>query len=710
MKRLLLALCVIAGPCFADDPETPRFTVNTTIRGATPGSTTHVASGGNLQTAINNASCGDKITLEAGATFTGNFTLPDKDCTDGNEVYITTDSASLPSPGTRVTPSDASVMAKITAATTPVIATASDADHYRLIGLEITTTAHITNIVRFDGGEGTANQNNHLIIDRCYIHGDATLGSRRGVLANGAYIAVIDSHISDIKANGADSQTIAAWKATGPIHIENNRLEASGENIMFGGADPNSATYIPSDIYVARNYLTKQLSWREDDGSYAGTPWTTKNLFELKNVQRILIEKNYFHINWAHSGGQSGTAMLNQVRNQDGTASFSTIQDVWYRGNVVRSASGAFKMLTEDDSQVSVPLARFRLEHTLVLDISLCVWGDLPSCAGDSSLFLITRGASAADDVQVEFNTMQQRATDHSIMFFSASNAITNLVYRYNIVQHSDSGFKIAGQTVGSNSINAGAPSAIVTENVFFDEASASSLYSGHTGNSFPATLAAVGFENTATEDFRLDAASSFDGVGPSGSDLGNWHPTAITAQAQLDWDVSIANSAYTTLVVDFGVPGLPADQSCTVRYGNQTVASTSGANTRQVIIEDLTPDQSYFVGVDCGDTWGGWLSFDDFTATEEPEPPVSGVPVLFSLRPTAALSTVARVTVECSVSVDMSSPVTNDADNFACTSAAVCSPTLADVPVGVNYCRHIYQTSSDVAVATSKPQQITIQ
>ena len=41
-----------------------------------------------------------------------------------------------------------------------------------------------------------------------------------------------------------------------------------------------------------------------------------KNLFELKNAQRVLIESNVFEYNWAES--QNGFAILFTPRNQGG--------------------------------------------------------------------------------------------------------------------------------------------------------------------------------------------------------------------------------------------------------------------------------------------------------------------------------------------------------------------------------------------------------
>src|SRR5688572_24257438 len=79
------------------------------------GQTIIVPAGGNLQNALNAAKRGDEIVLTAGATYSGNFTLPAKSGTAANGwIIIRSDKyASLPSMGTRVKPSNAAVMAKI---------------------------------------------------------------------------------------------------------------------------------------------------------------------------------------------------------------------------------------------------------------------------------------------------------------------------------------------------------------------------------------------------------------------------------------------------------------------------------------------------------------------------------------------------------------------------------------------------------------------
>ncbi|PYX23748.1 MAG: hypothetical protein DMG87_04895, partial [Acidobacteria bacterium] len=69
-----------------------------------------VLAGQSLQTALNNAQCGDTIALQAGATFSGSFTLPAKACDDQHWITIRTSAlASLPAEGTRITPCYAGV-------------------------------------------------------------------------------------------------------------------------------------------------------------------------------------------------------------------------------------------------------------------------------------------------------------------------------------------------------------------------------------------------------------------------------------------------------------------------------------------------------------------------------------------------------------------------------------------------------------------------
>ncbi|HKG22692.1 MAG TPA: hypothetical protein VKC34_12405, partial [Blastocatellia bacterium] len=64
------------------------------------------------------------------------------------------------------------------------------------------------------------------------------------------------------------------------------------------------------------------------------TRWSVKNIFELKNARRVLVDGNLFENNWVD--GQNGTAILFTVRNQEGTAPWSVVEDVTFTNNVLR--------------------------------------------------------------------------------------------------------------------------------------------------------------------------------------------------------------------------------------------------------------------------------------------------------------------------------------------------------------------------------------
>ena len=196
-----------------------------------------VAAGGDLQAALDRANAGDVIELASGATYSGNFVLPAK---DGNRYTIvrTTATPGLPDADGRITPAQGEKLAKIQSPNgAPALRAATGSHHWRLMLLEIgPTTSASGDIVVF--GDASPAQStspgmpHDLVVDRCYIHGDPARGQKRGIAMNGASIVVMGSHISDIKSTSQDAQAIAGWSGTGPFRVENNYLEASGENFM----------------------------------------------------------------------------------------------------------------------------------------------------------------------------------------------------------------------------------------------------------------------------------------------------------------------------------------------------------------------------------------------------------------------------------------------------------------------------------------------
>jgi hypothetical protein len=239
-----------------------------------------------LQAAIDAAALGDTILLAAGQTFVGPFILRAK---PAGSQWITirsdTSDSLLPAAGVRLVPSDRPggntprhLLARLVGQggaliTTPVVRTAPGAHHYILKFLEIdgSAMAGFETLISFGDNQATGVPSD-LVIDRVYAHGHPSKGQKRGIALNSIRTEVVNSYISDIKAVNADSQAICGYNGPGPFKIVNNYLEAAGENILFGGADPAISNLVPSDIEILRNHITKPVSWRNPILRSPGSP------------------------------------------------------------------------------------------------------------------------------------------------------------------------------------------------------------------------------------------------------------------------------------------------------------------------------------------------------------------------------------------------------------------------------------------------------
>src|SRR5205807_2580238 len=117
---------------------------------------------------------------------------------------------------------------------------APGANHYRLIGLEITRALGTGEVGELITPAMNASAD-HIVLDRLWVHGTAHDETARGLYLSGiTYGAVVDSFFSDfhcvaITGSCGDSQAIAGGGgdlAAGPYKITNNFLEAAGENII----------------------------------------------------------------------------------------------------------------------------------------------------------------------------------------------------------------------------------------------------------------------------------------------------------------------------------------------------------------------------------------------------------------------------------------------------------------------------------------------
>jgi len=504
-----------------------------------------------LQLAINDAQPGSVLVLDGGVVFNGSFLLPDK---TGNGWIIITSSKMnlLPALGTRVAPKNATgdltypqqqdAMPKIITTNSygiPCFYTEASSHHYRLMGLEISIDTTVTNSYGLVVlGDASSAQNSlsavphDFIIDRCYIHGHtkATI-MKVGVILNCANSAVINSYISDFHSIGYDAQAIGGTNGPGPFQIINNYLEASGENILFGGAAASIPNLVPSDIEVRNNYFFKPYTWRVGDPNYAGIHWEVKNLFELKTGKRVLLDANILENSWADLPiGQSGYAILLTIRTEGGGSPQADISDITITNNIIRHVGAGITLSGHDDGGVGIQSKRIKIANNLFDDINGPLYGD-QNIYGPNDGVLIKIGDPT--DLIIDHNTVFQTgaitwAGDTMNNFVFTNNMTNCFMSAGNYQGIYGPGFAHDGNTVmGADFPDITDANQHFNRNVLIGgDASKYTDYATVSQNYFPAAAADVNFVNyssgiTDYHNYALSGSSPYKNSASDGSDIG---------------------------------------------------------------------------------------------------------------------------------------------------------------------------------------------
>lgn len=549
---------------FDGPAELPRVYIQTsTSNTPASGTTISVNTGGNLQSALNSANCGDTIQLQAGATFTGVFTFPAKSCDDNHWIVVrsSADDSLLPAEGTRLTPcyagvsalpgrpdfhctSTATVVAKLVMAgggSGPIVF-AAGANHYRLLGLEITRisgTGRVNALSSVAAG-GTAS---NLIFDRVWMHGTAQDDTTRGVeLGGSTYVSIVDSFFTDfhcVSKTGSctDSQTIYGGLGSeqmGPYKITNNFLEAAGENILFGGG---AATVSPADIQISQNHFFKPMTWLPGQAGYVGgadgNAFIVKNHFELKNAQRVLLDGNIMEDSW---GGYSqvGFSVVLTPKNPGGTVicSMCQVTDVTIRYNLISHVGAGFEIANglSDLGALAFAGQRYSIHDVIIDDI------DGVKYIGPGEFAQVSVGVGAPLLQSLTINHVTAFPPSHQFIVgdqVATTSQMKNFVFTNNMVNAGVYPVWSSGSGGTANCAYYDSPlttfNACFSSYVFSSNAiiAASSRYPATAWpahNFFPVSAAAVEFVNYNGGnggDYHLQSSSPYKGLGTDGKDLG---------------------------------------------------------------------------------------------------------------------------------------------------------------------------------------------
>jgi hypothetical protein len=239
--------------------------------------------------------------------------------------------------------------------------------------------------------------------------------------------------------------------------------------------------------------MTKPAAWR---GKV-----TIKCTFELKNARNVRVVGNIIENSFDE------IAVRITVRNQDGSAPWSTIEDVVMRDNIIRNSGGGINFLGTDDNNKSAVMKRVEVVNNLFTGIDAARYG------ADGRFVLISDG----EDINVSNNTV-----------FASGNAITahgaptrKFTFRGNIFSFNDYGFS-GDNGVGKNVFAKYFSDGLISENIIVNgkRIPKGDLYIPP--RNFAADdFGAVGFVNWQAGNYRLAANSKYKNKGPNGKDAG---------------------------------------------------------------------------------------------------------------------------------------------------------------------------------------------
>jgi hypothetical protein len=280
-----------------------------------------------------------------------------------------------------------------------------------------------------------------LTVHGCRLQGCES-GQHRGIWVRSADVTILDTSVVGIWKTGQETQAIAGWSGIRRLTVRRCHLEAAGVNFMIGGSDC-AQDQIPEDVIVSECYLKKPVEYRG---------WTgAKNLFEIKNCRRVTLENSLLQYSWVE--GQVGYAILLNVRNQEGTAPWSTIEDVTIRGNTIQHVAAGMNLLGTDYTHPAQTMRRVLIENNAFM------WIDPQWGANQRCLFL----AHGGEDITIRRNTFSGTSINSFLTFEGAP--LQRFCFDSNTVPEGSYGIKADDTALGTPTLEKYTPGCTWTNN-----------------------------------------------------------------------------------------------------------------------------------------------------------------------------------------------------------------------------------------------------
>ena len=271
-----------------------------------------VGSGGDFSGRLNRRGPGTPYSSAPGGIYTGSYVLEGRSGSDTRPVIVRTAGSDAVPPGERMTPEAARASRSSARRTScrrsrPSRARASggssSSSSWQIATAPATSSRSATDRPRRRSWPRVPSD---LVLDRVYIHGDAVVGQKRGIALNAGRTSITNSHISDIKAIGQDSQAIAGWNGPGRLSSSRTTISRRPARTSCSAARiRRSCGLTPADIAIRGNTVQKPLAWRSractgrsricSSSRTRGTWWSSDNLFEHNWAEAAIRVRGAVH-------------------------------------------------------------------------------------------------------------------------------------------------------------------------------------------------------------------------------------------------------------------------------------------------------------------------------------------------------------------------------------------------------------------------------